>query len=238
MTPFTQVETLISCVQTMLSVAPALCSLACVFFVVLLMCEFGNSAQRFLRFSALVVFVAIGALWISTLFSEGGPDGSWSGAVWKIAAGTVVSCAQVWFTWRLINRRLIEPSPAKNSDNPAPRPDYSPPQLTQKSFEEYFKLRRPYLDPEFRLTDLTGELGVNRSELSAFINRTFETNFPRYVNRWRLAEFERLMSLPSNELKNPYKVATMAGFSNARHFMRVVEQEQENKQLTELQYAT
>ncbi len=104
-----------------------------------------------------------------------------------------------------------------------PRPGHG--ELTRRKIEEYFAHHRPWLDPDFKLTDLADAMGVNRSEMSSFVNRTFGAGFKRYVNRWRLAEYERLMALPSGELKNPYRVIKMAGFSDARHYHRVIEQE-------------
>ncbi len=72
-------------------------------------------------------------------------------------------------------------------------------------------------------------MGVSRSEMSAFINSTFGINFKRFVNRWRLREYERLMSLPANRRKDPCKVLTMAGFTDSRHYRRVTENEQQEQ---------
>lgn len=99
--------------------------------------------------------------------------------------------------------------------------------LTRRSLENYFHLKKPYLDPDFKLTDLAAALDVNRTEMSGFINRTYDVGFKRYVNGWRLAEYNRLMSLPSNERKNPHRIMPMAGFSDSRHYQRALEQENE-----------
>jgi AraC-like DNA-binding protein len=221
----------------MINIAPALCSLVCVLFVVMLMRDFGNSSERALRLLAIVLFLAAGVLWffVSSRFLHG--------AVWGVAVGAVagvaVSLGQVWLTHRLILRRHLRSKKFRiftTRSSPSAPPAGG--ELSLRSLEEYFKLKRPYLDPGFRLTVLADALGVNRAELSSFINRTLGINFKRYLNRWRLAEFERLMSLPSNEFKNPYKVAAMAGFSDSRHFHRVVELEKATEPLTEHLSAT
>jgi AraC-like DNA-binding protein len=167
---------------------------------------------------------------VSALFSA-------VGVVWDCIAAPLVSLEQVWITYHLVRRgqlgyekftlscRHISKSSFPGSAEESVSGGVF---LSRELVEEYFRLRRPYLDPGLSLPSLADALGVRRAELSTFINRTFGVNFPRYVNRWRLAEFERLMSLPSNELKNPYKVAAMAGFSDTRHFIRVFEQEKSN----------
>jgi AraC-like DNA-binding protein len=238
-----QTETLISYLQTMILLAPALCSLVCVAFLAMLLSKPGNPRERWLRLFTVVLFLTVSALWLWLAWTERGEiplpgkpqaDGvaNHSALAWLIIAGTILSCGEVWLTWRLTLRRYIDTGKL-TSNAPSPQKDHIDwGELSQKNIEQYFKISRPWLDPQFQLPDLANALGVNRSDLSSFINRTFEVNFKRYVNSWRLAEFERLMSLPSNELKNPYKVAKMAGFTDFRHFRRVEEQEREQEHET------
>jgi AraC-like DNA-binding protein len=209
----------------MIMIAPALCSLVCAVFIVMPTGRSANPQKRWLRPSTVVVFLIICALWIATARAELAPATLAGAGV----AGTILSCGEVWLTWRITLRRHIDTANLAPHTPPPPKNSIDWGELSQKNIEQYFKISRPWLDPQFQLPDLANALGVNRSDLSAFINRTFEVNFKRYVNSWRLAEFERLMSLPSNELKNPYKVAKMAGFSDFRHFRRVEEQEREQE---------
>jgi AraC-like DNA-binding protein len=117
--------------------------------------------------------------------------------------------------------------PQTKPPQPQATPTPSQTKLTRRDIEAYFYLHRPFVDPAFKLSDLAEAMRVNRSEMSAFINSTFGVNFRRYVNRWRLQEYERLMALPSNEVKNPSKILLMAGFADLRHYLRVLEQEKE-----------
>jgi AraC-like DNA-binding protein len=160
------------------------------------------------------------------------------GLVWNVVCGLAVSLQTVWFTYRIVSKQYIEyefltRAAATKGDHSGgdetATGDSMRSKLTAQALDEYFKLKRPYLDPEFRLTDLAEATGVSRTELSTFINSTLGMNFKRYVNRWRLAEYERLMSLPSNELKNPYRILPLAGFSDSRHYNRAVEQEKEHE---------
>jgi AraC-like DNA-binding protein len=107
--------------------------------------------------------------------------------------------------------------------------DRSRSELTRKALEDHFHINRPHTNPDLKLNDLAGALDVSQSDLSAFINREFGINFRRYVNRWRLAEHQRLMSLPSNERKNVNKIISLSGFSNLRHYHRVLETESPEK---------
>ncbi len=233
--------------QAMTFIAPALCSSVCTLFVGLLMRDYRNLRERSMRILVVVTFLILSLLWFSPILSGWRPVSTVRKTALAVAA-IVFPSVQLWLTWRLIRRARpdqhhagagpdsytwSEPDAnptdlaysngnAADLDDPQPMPRG---ELTKRKIEEYFTQRRPWLDPEFKLTDLADAMGVNRTEMSAFVNRTFGTGFKRYVNRWRLAEYDRLMALPSGELKNPYRVIKMAGFSDARHYHRVVEQE-------------
>ena len=98
--------------------------------------------------------------------------------------------------------------------------------LTQKTFETYIKKHKPYLDPDFKITDLVEELGINRTYISRFINATYKVNFNRYINQCRLLELERLAKLPSNSKIKPYRLAPKAGFRDGKHYLRAQKNEQ------------
>ena len=98
--------------------------------------------------------------------------------------------------------------------------------LTKKNFETYISERKPYLDSNLKITDLVDELGVNRTYISNFINKTYGVNFSRHVNRLRLAEMERLARLPSNTGKKASQLAPRAGFTDAKHYMRAKKTEE------------
>ncbi|MBQ4279428.1 MAG: AraC family transcriptional regulator [Rikenellaceae bacterium] len=100
----------------------------------------------------------------------------------------------------------------------APEEQYAP--LNRKKFEAYIAQRKPYLNPDFKLTDMAEAMGVNRTVMSSFINRTYGMNFRRYLNLWRIEEYHILMAHPSKERKDPRKVMSMTGFKDSRHFRR------------------
>ena len=109
-------------------------------------------------------------------------------------------------------------------------PDNTRGQLNRRAFENYFSRQKPYLNPDFKLTDLAETMGVNRTVMSNFINQTYSMNFKRYLNLWRIREYQTLIKRPSNERKNPYQVMVMAGFKDSRHFQRAIQLENTYKE--------
>jgi AraC-like DNA-binding protein len=163
--------------------------------------------------------------------------------IWLAFNASVISAGQILLAYYIIRRGPSRTTPelrGKTGSNgaindvlvnwlpPLPGEQNAMAKLTRKAVEEHFHMYRPYIDPEFKLSQLATAMHVNRSEMSAFINSEFGMNFRRYVNRWRLAEYNRLMSLPSNERKSAGKIVSMAGFRDHRHYQRSLEAETQN----------
>ncbi|MDR0977162.1 MAG: hypothetical protein LBL78_05360 [Prevotellaceae bacterium] len=101
-------------------------------------------------------------------------------------------------------------------------------EITAERLENYFRKKKPYLNPQYRVADMVEELQVNRSVLSAFINTTYGVNFSRMVNRWRLTEVKRLVGQPSNKDKPLRQLVVRAGFTDMKHYRRAKEQEEQD----------
>ena len=114
-----------------------------------------------------------------------------------------------------------------------PVPDDTRGQLNRTAFENYLSQQKPFLDPDFKLTDMAEAMGVNRTVMSNFVNQTYGVNFRRYLNQCRIREYQTLIAHPSNEQKNPYQVITMAGFKDSRHFQRAIQLENTYKEQTD-----
>ena len=95
-------------------------------------------------------------------------------------------------------------------------------QITREGLESYFNEKKPYLNPDYKITDLMEEMDVNRTAASAFINRTYGVNFSRYVNQWRVNELKRLLSLPGNEKESAASLYRQAGFGELKQYYRAV----------------
>ena len=114
-----------------------------------------------------------------------------------------------------------------------PVPDDTRGQLNRTAFENYLSQQKPFLDPDFKLTDMAEAMGVNRTVMSNFVNQTYGVTFRRYLNQCRIREYQTLIAHPSNEQKNPYQVMTMAGFKDSRHFQRAIQLENTYKEQTD-----
>lgn len=97
--------------------------------------------------------------------------------------------------------------------------------VTRKHFERYLRDKKPYLNPNLRITELAAGLNTNRTYISSFIKKEYGMNFCRFINRCRLQELDRLRLQPSNAKKTNIDLVLMAGFSNYRSYLRVKKEE-------------
>ena len=82
----------------------------------------------------------------------------------------------------------------------------------------FFSKKKPYLNPDFKISDLEKQLKVSRSAITAFTKKRYRRNFNQFLNLWRIAELQRLQSLPENEDVSINKLCIKAGFSNAQQY--------------------
>lgn len=92
--------------------------------------------------------------------------------------------------------------------------------LTRESFELYIQTRKPYLNPDLKITDLVEHMNVNRTYISTFINSEFQVNFSAYINQYRFEEYLKLADMPEYKDKPKRELAAMAGFSSYKSFQR------------------
>ncbi len=79
---------------------------------------------------------------------------------------------------------------------------------------------RPWLDPELDLGALARSLGLTRNHLSSVINQGLGTTFHELLNRYRLAEFERLAGDEARRHHSVLDLALDAGFRSKATFYR------------------
>ena len=86
------------------------------------------------------------------------------------------------------------------------------------ALDAWMQNEKPYLNPDFRLTDLRQVLPLNRTYLSQFIHAEYECNFYQLVTNYRIEEAKRLMrEHPEMQLQD---VAEQSGFSSPVVFSR------------------
>ena len=117
------------------------------------------------------------------------------------------------------NYVIIEPITAKEKEMTTSG-NYA--QLERQRVEKYLENEKPYLNPEFKITDMAKDLFSNRTYISAFINREYGMNFNRFINNYRLKEVERLQSeaIQRKQKISSTEIVIHAGFSNYRSYFR------------------
>jgi len=92
------------------------------------------------------------------------------------------------------------------------------------NLEQWMATEKPYVNPDFRLTDLRQILPMNRTYLSQFINTEYGCSFFQYATNYRIEEAKRLMrEHPDMKLQD---VAEHSGFSSATTFSRTFAREE------------
>jgi AraC-like DNA-binding protein len=99
--------------------------------------------------------------------------------------------------------------------------------LSAAEFEEYLRSRKPYTDPNLRITDMALDLCSNRTYLSAFINETYGMNFSRLMNRLRMEELDGLRADPAFGALSTGRLVELAGFGSYRNYQRAKAAEEE-----------
>ena len=93
----------------------------------------------------------------------------------------------------------------------------------RRALEEWMEKEKPYLNQEFRLTDLRAVLPMNRTYISQFINAEYDCSFYQFVTNYRIAEAKRLMR--ENPNMKMQDVSEQSGFSSLTVFGRIFARE-------------
>jgi AraC-like DNA-binding protein len=91
------------------------------------------------------------------------------------------------------------------------------------TLEAWLDKEKPYLNPDFQLTDLRQVLPLNRTYLSKFINTEYGCTFYQFVNRRRIDEAKRMKTEhPEWTMQD---ISQRCGFSSPRVFYRTFARE-------------
>ncbi len=88
----------------------------------------------------------------------------------------------------------------------------------------FMEKEKPFLNPNFRITDLSPKLFTNRTYLSHLINTEFKMSFSDFVNRYRIQHAKTLMDkdMESNYSLNYF--SEQSGFGSVSSFIRAFKQ--------------
>lgn len=105
------------------------------------------------------------------------------------------------------------------------KPETIIPVVIDESLKEQFgiiesKIRteRLFQNPNLNLRTLALSLDLKEKELSRLINQCSETNFYRFINRFRVDEFKNLLESPKSKQMSILGLAQEAGFSSKSTF--------------------
>ena len=169
------------------------------------------------------------------------PRGEILYSIWTLMVALCIAAQHVLLSYHIIRRDYFpyiitgntRERPAKkqagNTREKLPRRQYAG-KLDRDRFEEFIREQKPYLNPDYKITDLVEDMDVNRSALSAFVNRTYGMNFNRYLNLLRLKELEELRSQPSGEGKSISSLIGKVGFKDFRNYSRAAAAEREERE--------
>ena len=91
------------------------------------------------------------------------------------------------------------------------------------TLEAWLDKEKPYLNPDFQLTDLRQILPLNRTYLSQLINTEYGCSFYQFVNRRRIDEAKRMKT--EHPEWTVQDIAQHCGFSSPRTFYRTFSRE-------------
>ena len=93
----------------------------------------------------------------------------------------------------------------------------------RRALEEWMASEKPYLNPNFRLTDLRQVLPMNRTYLSQFINAEYDCTFYQFVTNYRIEEAK--LQMRQNPNLKMQQISELCGFSSATVFGRIFARE-------------
>jgi AraC-like DNA-binding protein len=173
---------------------------------------------------------------VSTITSTFLPRSRIVTSIYTLIVALCISGQFILLTFHIIRRKYLlytihtEPESEESEENKGGRRLHAG-KLTRRRLNTYFREQKPYLQGDFKITALVEAMDVNRSVLSAFINKSYGVNFNRFVNRWRLKELERLRTLPSNKGKSVAELSAKAGFTTLLQYYRALAAEREEKEV-------
>lgn len=155
----------------------------------------GRSSQSWLR---LLVFIALSSLPLALIPSVIGP-GFFFNLLLTIIGMSAIVFKDVILTYNTITRNYVLIHLAEKDkvevDEKESMIVLKKGAIDKIHFEKFILSHKPFLNPEFRITDIASALGTNRTYLSTFINSEYGMNFSRYINSLKLEELNRIRQL-------------------------------------------
>lgn len=93
-------------------------------------------------------------------------------------------------------------------------------QRIRKALERVMADRRPFTDPNLKISALAQMIGVTAHDMSYFFNQYLERSYYDYINEYRVAEFKAVAARVDTSRYTLSAMAQMCGFSSRASFFR------------------
>lgn len=87
-----------------------------------------------------------------------------------------------------------------------------------RKVKSYVSKEKPYVNAEFKLTDLARATGCSAGYLSQMFNVYTRQTFPDFINRYRIEEFKRLIRNPAYNQYTLTAICELCGFKRSTFF--------------------
>ena len=87
-----------------------------------------------------------------------------------------------------------------------------------KRMKDYIEKNKIYTDPDLKMSDLADHLGISSSKLSQVFNLYLKENWYDFINRYRLAEFKRLIAEGKDKQYTLLALSAKCGFKKSSFF--------------------
>ena len=77
-----------------------------------------------------------------------------------------------------------------------------------------------FLNTRLTLDEFAKRVELPSRQVSAAINQCLQQNFHEFVNRYRVEEAKRILSLPDKERQTVVQISSMSGFNSKAAFNR------------------
>ncbi|MBD2766610.1 AraC family transcriptional regulator [Hymenobacter sp. BT664] len=146
--------------------------------------------------------------------------------------GVVAVLVSYWLSWQALTQKAIYPVPqpaqvfemaeaeptVRYSNSPLAIADIQP---LMHRVEACMQESKPYLVNGLTLTQLAERLNLTPHQLSQVLNEGFRENFYKFVNRYRVAESQRLLLDPALKHYNILGIAFESGFNSKSTFNKI-----------------
>ncbi|MDR1600861.1 MAG: helix-turn-helix domain-containing protein [Tannerella sp.] len=142
---------------------------------------------------------------------------------WTLLTGIIllfVLCLTgIWF-WRMLKalKRQKNTLKRKMPKEGSPAKDYS---LQHRALLKLMNEKKPYLDPELKMSHLTAELKCTSKELSLIFKESIKQSFTDFINGYRVEEFKNKIKNHGFDKYTIIALSEQCGFNSRSSFFRI-----------------